>query len=540
MDNDDYIVTKTSDKFYIFDISPMSPATPPQLRDDLNKMLSATRQKRQVQDLPEAAETNVVQDLPVDPNYTEPVDPPPVETAVVAGGNDAVPARAPGVLEVEKAVNFEKKEEVAKAETTLPSKPQTTEKITATVEAKKEEGKKPAVKNDETTPPAKVEDSSKTPSSNDGKKTAAPKNEESKKEDGKKPAVKNDEATPPAKEEDSSKTPPSKKDNGKKTATPKNEESKKEDKKVEFEDTVAKTDAKDAKIEAEKTTTHTKKVPPSEAFSNLPSKSVQDIITANGTVTAGNGLPPFEPGLPPLSKEGEAFMKMVKPIIGIQPSPPPPHPSFEDEGKAMDENTKGLGFNTQLPIKPIVVVPTPIPLAHPPLADIVTPKMYSQIPTLAAKEVVRNPEISQVYFNWIKERERFQLQCYDANVQEVILSSQLAYVLGFKENSVLRPGSIAKYPPDLKGGVSQFGIYTKELSENVIVGNQFTTLLRIVTIRSKPGEINEQLYDSPMYVRVASRDISSINIEIRGMDGRLIPFSYGPVIVTLHFKKLLY
>uniref|UniRef100_A0A914R5V8 Uncharacterized protein n=1 Tax=Panagrolaimus davidi TaxID=227884 RepID=A0A914R5V8_9BILA len=249
-------------------------------------------------------------------------------------------------------------------------------------------------------------------------------------------------------------------------------------------------------------------------------------------------MEPSELPMPPLSEEGEAFMKTVKPIVGVE-IPTPPSIYAPEYGVAMEENTKSLALNSELPLPPLTGILEPNVLSHPPLSDLITPQMYKDHPYLATKNVVRNPEISQIYFNWRKERERFQIMSYDTNVQEIFLSPQLGYVMGFKENIGLVPGTIAKYPPDLKG-LTQFGIYTKELSENVVVGNELTTLLRIVTVKSKPGEMDEQLYDSPMYVRVASRDISSINIELRGMDGRLIPFSFGPVIITLHFKKLLY
>lgn len=176
----------------------------------------------------------------------------------------------------------------------------------------------------------------------------------------------------------------------------------------------------------------------------------------------------------------------------------------------------------------------------PPLAKGITPQLYKTLSDIGKRNLIKNPKNELIYFNWRLDFQRFQVQAFDTKVEEVVLSPQLAYVLGFKENSVLKPGQVASYPPDLKGGASHFAIYTKDLTENVIVGHELTSLLRIVTIESMPGQVAEKIYDSPMYVKVASRDISSIDIEIRDMSGNLIRFAYGPVIVTLHFKKFLF
>ena len=73
----------------------------------------------------------------------------------------------------------------------------------------------------------------------------------------------------------------------------------------------------------------------------------------------------------------------------------------------------------------------------------------------------------------------------------------------------------------------------------MIVGDRMSSLLQIVAISGKPGDIIEKQYDSPLFNRIVAKEISDINIEIRNMDGRLIPFDYGVVIVTLVFKRSL-
>nr|CAD2174316.1 unnamed protein product [Meloidogyne enterolobii] len=100
---------------------------------------------------------------------------------------------------------------------------------------------------------------------------------------------------------------------------------------------------------------------------------------------------------------------------------------------------------------------------------------------------------------------------------------------------------IAKYGCDLRGGFSSFAIYAKGLTENMIVGNSLSSLLRVVSISGAvPGEYNEKIYDSPIYARVLPREINEIEVELRTMDnGRLVPFAFGTVHIVLIFKKVI-
>jgi hypothetical protein len=77
------------------------------------------------------------------------------------------------------------------------------------------------------------------------------------------------------------------------------------------------------------------------------------------------------------------------------------------------------------------------------------------------------------------------------------------------------------------------------LLENVIFGDQLTSLLRVVPVSGKEGDVIEQIYDTPMMSRVTAKEINEIVIEVRNMEGRPIKFDYGIVIVTLIFKRTI-
>jgi hypothetical protein len=72
--------------------------------------------------------------------------------------------------------------------------------------------------------------------------------------------------------------------------------------------------------------------------------------------------------------------------------------------------------------------------------------------------------------------------------------------------------------------------------EHVPVGESKVPLLRIVKATSKRDEVIHIVYDKPLYVPVQQRNFDNIEIDLRTDTGRRVPFEYGRVIVTLHFR----
>ncbi len=116
-------------------------------------------------------------------------------------------------------------------------------------------------------------------------------------------------------------------------------------------------------------------------------------------------------------------------------------------------------------------------------------------------------------------------------------SSQLGYALGFEGKDYT---TIAAHPPDLKAGIHHLYVYTKDLTENIVVGDRMASLLRVVTIRGEHNQVVEETFDTPIMSRVVPREITEIEIEVRSAEGRLVPFEWGSLIVVLVFKKAVY
>ena len=137
--------------------------------------------------------------------------------------------------------------------------------------------------------------------------------------------------------------------------------------------------------------------------------------------------------------------------------------------------------------------------------------------------------------------ERFKVTFTHPSIKYLSFSNQLGYVLGFQNPNMVQNNEIAKYGCDLRGGFSSFAVYSKGLTENMIIGNSLSSLLRVVSVAgATPGEYYEKIYDSPIYARVLPKEVNEIEIEIRTMDsGRPVPFEFGTVLLVLIFKKII-
>lgn len=149
--------------------------------------------------------------------------------------------------------------------------------------------------------------------------------------------------------------------------------------------------------------------------------------------------------------------------------------------------------------------------------------------------------IGGVELQYEKGYERFKAVFKDKRIEHISFTLQLGYVLGFANPRRVDNYEIAKYGCDLRGGFSNFGVYAKGLTENMIIGNSLSSLLRVVSVTgATPGEYQEKIYDTPIYARVLPREISEIQIELRTLDdGRLVPFAYGTVLAVLIFKRVI-
>ncbi|KAL3112074.1 hypothetical protein niasHT_010700 [Heterodera trifolii] len=117
---------------------------------------------------------------------------------------------------------------------------------------------------------------------------------------------------------------------------------------------------------------------------------------------------------------------------------------------------------------------------------------------------------------------------------------KLAYVLGYEQEQEIRNEELAKYAVDLGGGVSHLCIYLNSgVIESMIVGNTFANLLQVIAVEGKSGSVVEKDFQSPLFHKIIAREVDVLDVEIRTLTGREVPFEFGQVVLTLQFKKLL-
>ncbi|KAL3087456.1 hypothetical protein niasHT_023704 [Heterodera trifolii] len=143
-------------------------------------------------------------------------------------------------------------------------------------------------------------------------------------------------------------------------------------------------------------------------------------------------------------------------------------------------------------------------------------------------------------FYFTEQIGRFELKVFNGKISHITLTDQLAYVLGYEQEQEIRNEELAKYAVDLGGGVSHLCIYLNSgVIESMIVGNTFANLLQVIAVEGKSGSVVEKDFQSPLFHKIIAREVDVLDVEIRTLTGREVPFEFGQVVLTLQFKKLL-
>ena len=249
----------------------------------------------------------------------------------------------------------------------------------------------------------------------------------------------------------------------------------------------------------------------------------------------------------PKEEKPKEVLRELSPYKEEEPLPPPPKKERKEDNSTKDNSTQtpsvlsALGLErkeswTQTPSPLLETIGLKPKEGKKDVFDILLGKGKTPYTSTLLKQI-----IDSISINYLADFKRFKLSFTHSSIKYVSFSPQLGYVLGFANSQHVQNNEIAKYAYDLRGGFSSFAIYAKGLTENMIVGNSLSSLLRIVSVSGAiPGEYHEKIYDSPIYVRVLPREVNEIEVELRTMDnGRLVPFAYGTVSIVLIFKKVI-
>ena len=123
------------------------------------------------------------------------------------------------------------------------------------------------------------------------------------------------------------------------------------------------------------------------------------------------------------------------------------------------------------------------------------------------------------------------------------LSGVMEQILGFPTKVIKSPAGSYSFKPfegssvvDMNQDMKALYVYSSVVQPR-IVGKSFVSLLRIVPIAGKHGEVVSKQFDNIHYVPLLTREFGTIEVEIRDDTGRSVPFERGKVTVTLHFRR---
>ena len=118
----------------------------------------------------------------------------------------------------------------------------------------------------------------------------------------------------------------------------------------------------------------------------------------------------------------------------------------------------------------------------------------------------------------------------------VTLSSDLARIMGFSPRQLTfrderkYKGKVAMDP---NKGFNSLYVYCDAAE----VGDIKAPLLRVVDATENFGDLIHILYATPQYDPVSTKEFNTVEIDIRDDSGRSVPFEFGKVVATRHFRR---
>ena len=140
------------------------------------------------------------------------------------------------------------------------------------------------------------------------------------------------------------------------------------------------------------------------------------------------------------------------------------------------------------------------------------------------------------------------LTCQCESAHTLIMESKLKKIFGFENlegvNEIIMNNMNRRYrgkhPANLLNGLPNFIMIYTNILEHQTTGDVRTPLLRTFPLdlhHFTYGSFAIKNFAQPMYLPLLPALFRSIEIDIRDQFGKPIPFDYGTLTVTLHFKR---
>ena len=114
--------------------------------------------------------------------------------------------------------------------------------------------------------------------------------------------------------------------------------------------------------------------------------------------------------------------------------------------------------------------------------------------------------------------------------------SDIGQMLGFSPINVISSTSTAERAVDLEHSFHDLYVYY-DIIQSQYVGDALVPLLRIVPVEGNDGERISKSFIRPQYVPVSRKQFETIEVNIKRDTGETVPFEFGRVLLTLHFRQ---
>lgn len=127
---------------------------------------------------------------------------------------------------------------------------------------------------------------------------------------------------------------------------------------------------------------------------------------------------------------------------------------------------------------------------------------------------------------------------FNKNIYSTDVNTDVDHV--FKEKESYTSTSITGYHPvEITAGYQSLYLYS-DIVYPSLIGDTCAPILRLIEVprKYKFGDTVHLKYDKPHYRQLLCNNFETIELALYDDSGNLVPFKFGKIAVTLHFKKL--
>lgn len=115
--------------------------------------------------------------------------------------------------------------------------------------------------------------------------------------------------------------------------------------------------------------------------------------------------------------------------------------------------------------------------------------------------------------------------------------SDVGALLGFKPDTLYSKTTTAPNAADLDYGFHNLYAYCS-LVQSQFLGDSQVQLLRAINVEGKDGDHITKSFLNPQYLSLNQKQFDSVEVSLRLDTGQKVPFEFGRVLLTLHFRKI--